>query len=101
MQKAPKALGKDGKQLWDQVCTGYEFDEIGSVILQRACECFENMQDAARKLKRDGLTYHDRFGAPRLHPAWRIMHESRESLLKHLRSLNVEPGDIPTIGGGK
>lgn len=101
MQKAPKSLGKDGKQLWAQICAGYQFDEVGTVILERACETFEDLQAASRTLKREGLTYKDRFGTPKLHPAWRITHETRESLLKHLRSLNVDPGQIPAIGGAK
>jgi len=101
MQKAPSQLGKEGKKLWAQICAGYQFDEVGTVILQRACECFEDLLAASRTLKREGLTYKDRFGSPRLHPAWRIAHEARESLLKHLRSLNVDPGEIPNIGGVK
>jgi P27 family predicted phage terminase small subunit len=101
MQEAPTTLDKDGRELWQHITRGYEFDHLGLVILARACECYSRLRQAARVLRREGLTVKDRFNFPRLHPAWRIEAEARGLLLKHLNALHVDLGDIPNIGGNK
>jgi hypothetical protein len=95
MQKPPKGLSKEAKQLWNQIASAYEFDAIGLAILTNALSCFDRMNEAKRTLDDQGCVYFDRFKQPRQHPAFLNEQSARLAMLRHLRALGVSLNDVP------
>lgn len=64
-------------------------------LLALACEASDRAEEARRIIAREGMTYPDRFGAPRRHPACAIEAESRAAFGRLVRQLaldEVAPG---------
>lgn len=95
MQKPPESLSKEAKRLWIKIAGAYEFDAIGLAILENAMQAFDRMLEARSTLDREGCVYRDRFKQPRQHPAFLNEASSRLAMLRHLRALGVDLGDLP------
>jgi hypothetical protein len=59
------------------------------LILQQACELWDTKEAARKVLETEGLTYVDRFGAPRPRPEQKIAHDSKLAFLKCLSALGL------------
>ena len=86
----PSHLSKKMKSFWIAV-----FDRKNTlqphetIIFLRACEAFDRGEQARRILKREGLTYLDRFQQPRSRPEVAIERDSRAQVAKLLNQINL------------
>src|SRR5690349_9927771 len=74
-----------------------EFELAGHHLRQliAAAEAWDRLQEARATLDRDGLTYTDRFGAPRARPEVSIERDSRVGFLRALRELDLDVDPPP------
>ena len=89
--KPPRGLSAEARRWWTAIRREYEVtDPGGLLILSSACEAFDRMRQAQRRLKREGLTALDRFGQRKAHPATVIERDSRAAMLSALKALNLD-----------
>ena len=87
----PKGLSPEAQGWWKAIQSEYEvIDPGGLLILASACEALDRMRQAQRKLKKEGLTWVDRFGQRKAHPAAAIERDSRTAMLSALKQLNLD-----------
>lgn len=89
-QKPPGHLSKQGKDWWLWVTNEFELEEHHFKLLTAACESWDRTQQARRRLKKYGLTYQDRFGAPRARPEVSIERDNRLAFARLLRELDLD-----------
>ncbi len=94
--KAPNGLSEASKRLWGHVLSTYELDEHHLRVLTVALEAWDRKEEARRTLKKEGLVFHDRFGAPRKHPAVSIEENARLAFLRCMRELDLDGEPEPT-----
>jgi len=58
-----------------------------------AAEALDRASTARRQLQREGITYTDRFGAPRAHPAVAIERDARASFSRLVAQLGLDDSD--------
>lgn len=68
-------------------------------LLQSACEAWDRLQAARRVLDRDGVSYVDRFGAPRARPEVAVERDSRIAFARLVRELNFGNAPGPDAKG--
>lgn len=90
MQKAPKHLKSATRRWHDEVATTFELDPHHLRILRLACETWDRCQEAREVIDREGLTYLDRFGAPRARPEVAIERDSRIAFARLVRELGLD-----------
>jgi phage terminase small subunit len=90
---APKYLKPATRAWFAQVVADYELDQHHLRLLTLAGEAWDRGQQARSEIEEHGITYVDRFGAPRKRPEISIEAESRIAFARILRELdlNVEP----------
>jgi P27 family predicted phage terminase small subunit len=89
--KPPPGISAESRRWWQRVRDEYGIgDPGGLMILASACEAFDRMRQAQRRLKREGLTVTDRFGQRKAHPLTLVERDSRASMLSALRQLNLD-----------
>jgi hypothetical protein len=89
----PKYLKPATRAWFAQVVADYELDEHHLRLLTLAGEAWDRGQQARPEIEKHGITYVDRFNAPRKRPEVSIEAESRISFVRILRELDlsVEP----------
>ncbi|MGO9039875.1 MAG: P27 family phage terminase small subunit [Steroidobacteraceae bacterium] len=98
--KPPKGLSAESLDWWERIGTEYDVtDPGGLLILASACEAFDRMRQAQRKLRREGLTAPDRFGQRKAHPATLIERDSRAAMLSALKQLNLDLEPLESRAG--
>lgn len=100
----PAHLSAEAKEWWQRLTEQYEFEDHSLLILASALEAFDRMRQAQKLIKRDGITFIDRFGQRRQHPATLVERDAKGVLLRHLKALglDLEPlNDGPGRPGGK
>jgi P27 family predicted phage terminase small subunit len=85
----PSHLSESSHRWFSDVVGEYALDETGLRLLVAACEAHDRMEEARQILDRDGVTYTDRFGAPRKHPAVTIEQDSRLAFARLARQLSA------------
>ena len=95
--KPPGHLSKQSKDWWLWVTNEFELEEHHLKLLTAASEAWDRYQQARRRLKKRGLTYEDRFGAPRARPEVQIERDNRIAFARLLRELDldIEPPGLP------
>jgi len=89
--KPPPGLSVESRRWWKAIRTEYDVaDPAGLLILSSACEAFDRMRQAQRRVKREGLTTRDRFGQAKPNPATLIERDSRSAMLTALKQLNLD-----------
>jgi P27 family predicted phage terminase small subunit len=84
-------LSPEARGLWESIRSEYDVgDPGGLLILQSACEAFDRMRQAQRRLRREGLTVTDRFGQRKANPLTLIERDSRSAMLAALKQLNLD-----------
>jgi hypothetical protein len=80
------------------VLADYELEEHHLRLLTLAGESWDRGQQAREVLDREGLTYTDRFGAPRIQPEVAVERDARIAFARLVRelSLNDEPPPEPS-----
>jgi phage terminase small subunit len=96
--KPPSHLRPATREWFANVVGDYDLEEHHLRLLTLAGEAWDRGQQAREVLDRDGLTYLDRFGAPRVRPEVSIERDSRIAFARLLRemSLDVETPPEPS-----
>jgi P27 family predicted phage terminase small subunit len=87
---APKHLRKESAAFFNNVMTDYTLDEHHVILLTKACESLDRIEEAREIIKREGLTYKDRFGSPRANPAVAIERDNKISVARLFRELGLD-----------
>ena len=69
---------------------GYELDDHHQVLLTKACESLDRIEEAREIIKKDGLTVKDRFGSPRANPAVAIERDNKIAVARLFRELGLD-----------
>ena len=85
----PPYLSKQMKAFWSGVFELKNLQPYQILILAKACEAFDRGEQARRILKREGLTYEDRFKQPRSRPEVAIERDSKALFAKLLSQIRL------------
>lgn len=88
--KAPRHLQAATRRWWRSVVEDYQLEEHHVRLLTLAGEAWDRCQEARRALARHGMTYTDRFGAPKARPEVAIERDARTGFARLLRELDLD-----------
>ena len=88
--KPPKHLARATKKWFREVVGDWTFEEHHVRILIAACESWDRCCQAREVIDRDGMTYKDRFGAPRARPEVGIERDCRLTFMRAVRELDLD-----------
>ena len=86
----PKHLRADTAAWFSTVVKEYELDSHHVRLLTKACEAWDRSEQAREAIAKHGMTYEDRFGAPRARPECAIERESRLAFARLVRELGLD-----------
>ena len=95
LPSAPSHLSVATKKWWKSVVNEYALQPHHFRLLQLAGEAWDRAQSARKILDKDGLTYTDRFKAPRPRPEIAIERDNRLAFARLVRELDLDT-EIPT-----
>ncbi|MCE5267222.1 MAG: hypothetical protein LLG00_04995 [Planctomycetaceae bacterium] len=103
---APKHLRPATRKWWSAVAGGWALEDHHLRLLTLAGESWDRTQQAREAIDTNGLTYNDRFGAPRTRPEVAVERDSRLAFARLLRELNLDdtagdPSRPPRVGGAQ
>ena len=86
---APEGLSESSRLLWRKILDEYAMDDStpGLELLESALRSRDVAERARDTLERDGLTFTDKHGQPRAHPAAQIHRDARAAYVSTLRTL--------------
>jgi P27 family predicted phage terminase small subunit len=88
--KPPKHLEATSRKWWAAVVASYVLEEHHVRLLTLAAEAWDRAQQARGIVTREGLTFIDKHGQPRAHPACAIERDSRIAFARLLRELDLD-----------
>ena len=92
--KTPK-FGKDGNRFWRTVLSEYELTLAHDLErLTMASKCLDNLADAEKRIKKDGLFLLNRYGNVIEHPAMKTIKDMRLLFVKIIREMGL---DLDTV----
>ena len=86
----PKHLRADTAAWFRSVMKEYELEEHHTRLLIKACDAWDRSEQAREALAEHGMTYEDRFGAPRARPEVAIERDSRLAFARLVRELGLD-----------
>jgi hypothetical protein len=86
---AAQSSSKKMKAFWISVFERKDLEPYEAMIFLKACEAHDRADQARRILKREGLTYQDRFQQPRARPEVSIECRGRATFAKLLGQINL------------
>jgi phage terminase small subunit len=86
----PKKLSPEAKRLWKTTVDTWTLDGPGFVLLENACRCLDRLRAAEKVLANKGVTFLDRFGSPRPHPAMSIVRDENTTFVRILEQLGLD-----------
>jgi hypothetical protein len=89
-EKPPAYLKPATRDWFVHVLAEYELDQHHVRLLTLAGASWDRGQEARAAIEKHGITYLDRFGAPRKRPEVSIEAESRISFARLLRELDLD-----------
>jgi phage terminase small subunit len=95
LPKPPAHLQKATKLWWKTIVADFELESHHLRLLQAACESWDRLQAARIVLDRDGVSYVDRFGAPRARPEVAVERDAKVSFARLVRELNLDSAPGP------
>ena len=90
LPRAPSHLSAESKTWWRSAVRAYHLEDHHLKLLRLACEAWDRANAARLAIKREGMIYTDRFGAPRKHPAVGIEEQARLAFARLVRELDLE-----------
>jgi phage terminase small subunit len=88
----PSHITGDAAEFWKTTQTTYGIsDPSGLRLLRLACEALMTAEKAREVIARDGLTFNDRFGAPRPRPEARLQSAAMVTFRGLVRELRLDP----------
>jgi phage terminase small subunit len=97
--EAPAHLSPESRALWRSIHARYVFDDHEEKTLRLALEALDRANQTRRALKRHGLVYLDRFGAPHARPEVAIERDARASWLRLMGALDLPAEEEPAEQG--
>ncbi len=94
-QTVPKHLQAATRAWYIDVTESYELEPHHLRLLQLAAEAWDRCQEARAVLSKSGLTYEDRFGAPRARPEVAVERDSRLAFARLVRELGLDLTEPP------
>lgn len=88
--KPPSHLSKPAATWWREVAAEFAADSHHQHLLTLACEALDRCRAARRAIDKNGLTYTDRFGAPRTRPEVAVERDSRLAFARLLTQLGLD-----------
>lgn len=85
----PAHLSKKMKEFWRGVFEIKTLQSHEVLILVKACECHDRAEQARRILKKQGLTFEDRFRQPRSRPEVAIERDNKALFAKLLGQIHL------------
>ena len=79
--------------MWARVVDGFEVDAHALDVLALACEAAGRCADARDVIDREGVTFRDRWGQPRAHPATTVESTNRLQVARLLREMGLADAD--------
>ena len=103
-KRPPKHLKPDTRLWWESVQREYVLEPHHVRILTLASEAWDRCTQAREVIDREGLTYIDRFEAPKARPEVAIERDARLAFARLIRELNLdidEPAEsrVPRLVG--
>jgi P27 family predicted phage terminase small subunit len=86
----PKHLRADTAAWFNSITKEYELDSHHLKLLTKACEAWDRSEQAREAIEKLGMTYDDRFGAPRARPECAIERDSRLAFARLVRELGLD-----------
>jgi P27 family predicted phage terminase small subunit len=86
----PKHLRADTAAWFASIVGEYELDSHHLRLLTKACEAWDRSEQAREAVAKLGMTYEDRFGAPRARPEIAIERDSRLAFARLVRELGLD-----------
>jgi P27 family predicted phage terminase small subunit len=90
LPKPPKHLQKATKTWFEHVVSTWELEEHHVRLLTLAGEAWDRAEQARTTIAKVGLTYMNKAGEPRRHPAVQIEHDARIGFARLLRELALD-----------
>ena len=85
-----KHLSKEAKDIYENICMQFVFEDDYKLILRTAMEAWDRMQEARRQIDTDGMTFTSDTGVIHIHPALKIEKESRTGFLMAWKMLHLD-----------
>ena len=95
--QVPQHLSPEMAEWWKIVVGEYQLESHHVRLLTLACESWDRCTEARKILAEEGVTYIDRFGAPRQHPACAIERDNKISFSRLLRELGLDLAEIEPL----
>jgi phage terminase small subunit len=92
----PEHLSEATQRWWQAVVEDYDLEGHHLRLLQLAGEAWDRAQQAREALAEHGMTFEDRFGAPRARPEIAVERDSRLAFARLVRELDLDvdpPGE--------
>ena len=86
----PTHLSDDAADWWQSVQSDFALEAHHTRLLTLACEAWDRGQQAREILDAEGLTYDDRFGAPKARPEAAVERDCRTAFARLLRELDLD-----------
>jgi phage terminase small subunit len=84
-------LSVDAAKMYKKLASEWSISDVaGKFMLERAMECYDEMQNARRVLEAEGEIVLDRWGQKGLHPMVQREKEARAHLLQFFKALNLD-----------
>ena len=93
--KIPPHLTASTRDWFASVIATYELEPHHLRLLTLACEAWDRTQEARAILDERGLSYQDRFGAPRTRPEIAVERDSRLAFARLIRELDLDVEAVP------
>jgi phage terminase small subunit len=87
---APEHLRPETAAWWEHVTANWALDEHHLRLLRLAAEAWDRTQQAREALDEKGLTYLDRFGAPRSRPEIAVERDNKLIFARLLSALDLD-----------
>jgi phage terminase small subunit len=88
--KPPTHLSAAMKKWWEQVEHYHLLEGHHRHLLRLAAEAYDRAQAARKVLDKDGVTFIDRFGCPKLRPEVAVERDCRRDFAKLLDQLDLD-----------
>ena len=88
--KPPAHLSQASKIWWTETVKEYDLEKHHLMLLQAACEVWDQLQQARELIARDGLMIKGPRGALRIHPAAGVERDSGIGFARLLRELDLD-----------
>jgi hypothetical protein len=87
----PAHLATQEADLYGQITRAYALhDEVSLRILEEACASLQRARLARETLAKEGMTFKDAKGRPKIHPLCTVERDARAAALSAFKQLNLE-----------